>query len=185
MNKISLAAFAVPESPTHAVTINDATFNVKEHVPYELLLTHIQWSLLLITDSNGYISEPVKRAVEELILVAAFTDLDFSRLELATIEQTEIYEMYDIIRKTGIYDAVLEHINPPQYHFYIDTLNATLASILNYRNSVAGMLELISTKSGEMKDQLSNILADFADPAKTENVIRVANLLKEVTPPAE
>lgn len=178
MEKVKLSSFVPPESTITQATINDVVFDIKSDIPYEDLLTHIQWAILLITDSNGYISEPVKIACEELILVAAFTNLDMSRLELATIEQPEVYEMYDIVKKTGIVDKVKETINSQQLHFYETTLDATLKSILNYRNSVAGIVELLSSQSAELKEKFEDILEDFSDPAKTENVIKIAELMR-------
>lgn len=177
-NKVSLTGFIVkPQEPSYH-EIDGVTFAIKRDIPYEELLVHIQWAIMLITDSNGYISEPVKIACQELILVAAYTNLDMSRLELATIEQTELYEMYDIVKKTGIVATVKERIDKEQLSFYETTLTETLKSILNYRNSVAGIVELLSSQSAEIKEKLSDVLGEFNDPEKTENVLRIAEFMR-------
>lgn len=177
-NLVALSNFTLPAAKEKICTEFGTPFTIKYSIPYEELLTHMQWAIMLITDDNGYISEPVKIAVEELILCAAFTNLDFRRLELSTIKQAELYEMYDIVKKCGLVDAVQDFIDPDQLSFFNTTLAATLVSILNYRNSAAGIVELLSVKNEEMKTRFDDVLESFNDPEKTANVSRLAELMQ-------
>lgn len=178
MSKIQLSNFAPPSPTATSHSINGVDFEITSFIPYEDLLTSIQWAILLITDSKGYISEPVKIACRELILVAAYTNLDLSRLELAEISQRELYEMYDIVKNCGIISAVKATIDPDQLDFFLTTLDATLNSIMTYRNSAAGILELLSAESATMKENLSTILNDFNDTEKTATVVKMADFMQ-------
>jgi hypothetical protein len=180
MEKIALSNFMLEEPKTTEITINETTFIIYNDIPYEELLAHIQWAILLIVDDKGYISNPIKQTVQELVAVAAFTNIDFSKLELATITHSELYEMYDIIKKTGILKAVYENVCTDQLKFYDETLTKTLYSITDYRNSVAGIVELLSTQNTEMKERFQTVLDEFQDEEKVGNILKIAEAMGEI-----
>jgi hypothetical protein len=178
MEKVKLSSFQLAAPTTKSINIGETVFTVRRSIPYEDLLTHVQWAIMLIIDDKGYISEPVRIVIRELVLVAAFSNIDLSRLELSSITQHEVYEIYDIVKKTGIYAATVEFVSAEQLNFFNSTLDATLQSILNYRNSIAGMVELLSVKSETLKEQLSTVLEDFQDDEKIGNILKVAEAMR-------
>lgn len=178
LKKVSISNFAASRPMSIQKTVNGVHFNISPIIPYEDLLSHIQWALFLITDDHGYISYPIKVMSEELIMCAAFTDLDLRKLETAGLAATEMYEMYDILKVGGIIDLVKDTVDAEQQKFYHYTLDKTIESILNYRNSVAGMVELLASQSDELKTQLSATMSDFNDESKVGNLIKIAEMLQ-------
>lgn len=178
LKKVSISNFATLRPEAVQKTINGVNFNINPVIPYEDLLSHIQWALFLITDDHGYISYPIKIMTEELIMCAAFTDLDLRRLETAGLAASEMYEMYDILKVSGIIDMIKDIVDVDQQKFYHYTLDKTIDSILNYRNSVAGMVELLAAQSDELKTKLSDTMLDFNDESKVGNLIKIADLLQ-------
>lgn len=184
-NSIPLSSFAVIESQTVSSKIStpggEISITIHKEIPYEQLLYAVQDTLFLLTDANGYISAPVKKAVSDIVLVAYFSNIQIPKLRDPSISQAEIFENYDVICRSGILSAILFNISTVQKDFYYNTLNETILSILNYRNSAAGIVELIAAKNEDLKAQLSDTLSDFNDPDKIQNVMKLADLFAAQT----
>jgi len=178
--KVALNSFGTLPQPTSKdFKINNITFKCYTTKPYVEILSAIQWIIVLTTTDNGFISYPNLRICEEILLVHLYTNINVSRIEKAGITQGELYEIYDFLTHHGILPIIRGVISPEQLSFYHDTLYKTIESINTYRNSAAGMVELITSRSEDQSLKFEEIFADLQDPEKMGTMVKIAELVQQ------
>lgn len=178
MSKIKLVQFGpLPETKTLEIQIGDIKISVQNKITYEQVLEMIQWSINFIMDDRGFISEPVNKIIQDVAVLKYYTNLDFDNIDLANFTQGELYEYYDFIAAFDVMNQVSLNIDKVQLEFYYNTLNRTLESLITYRNSVAGILEMIQVQSQTTVDGLQESLKVLGDEDQFDKVTRMLQLV--------
>ena len=174
---VKLTQFRLGETQTKKLVINGVEVTVKETIPYEDVLAAIQWCIDYVIYDKPFISAPLKTIVVRMALLQFWTDIDMSFLE--TVKQvSEFYEAYDIISKNNIYNEVYNAIDTEQKEFFFANVEETLKSIVDYRNSAQGIVDVLSAdaeiNANSMQDSLdflnndnnAKLIANFINAAK-------------------
>jgi len=86
---VHLNQFNLQPPTSEAVAIKakdgDVTITVNSTVPYEQIFDGISTATAYSVDERGYISEPTKAVVADLVFVSTFSDITIPQLKLMTI----------------------------------------------------------------------------------------------------
>lgn len=178
IEKIQLNIFGLPEekSPIYK-EINNNVYIIYPSLQYETIFEMIQWAVNHIMDDRSFISGPLYELIRDLALVKFYTNIDLDAIDLADFNIPTIYEWYDILQGHGIIATIKEEIDPQQKDFFFRTLEKTLKSLVDYRNSAVGVLEKIQTLSINANDSMAEAIHLMEDPTQLEALKRMVELM--------
>lgn len=178
MDKIKLTALGLmPEAEPTYLNVGDTTIAITPRIPYESVFNMIQWCVDRCVTDIPYTAGPVKRIIRDLALVKWYTNIE-TKLGADT---EELYEIYDFLTYFDIINLVKQHINPGQLEFFDSTLNETLESINQYRNSIPGVVEALTRGAEEdiqMMQGALDLVKDEQTAEKINNLVEFAKNLK-------
>lgn len=175
IERIKLANLGpIKESPIEYVQIGDAVLQVKKYIPYEEMLDMIQWCIDYIINDRPFISAPLKKIIKDLAVLNFFTNVDTSFLT-EYYDMKDIYEEYDLVYRHNVMDQIIPKIDEGQMKFFNETLDATLESIMAYRNSAVGIVDALAENAKKDTGDMEKALA-FMNQG--DNREKIANLLK-------
>ena len=178
MEKIKIEMLgALPEHKVSVLNINGAAVQVSQTIPYEQILDSIQWAVNYIVDDRTFISGPLREIITNLAVLRMYTNIDLSPIENIGFEPITLYEWYDILILHDIFNIILKEINPDQYQFFYRTLEQTLTSIIQYRNSAAGIVERIQDAAAKDQNNLQTALETLGDEDKMKYVHQVMKMM--------
>lgn len=178
MDKINLTAFGpLPMQQYTDITIGDATVSVAKTLPYEDILSMVQWAVNQIMDDRPFVSAPIRKIITDVALIKNYTNIDLSRIDLVEFSAAELYEWYDILIAHDVIAQVRAAIDPIQVEFYEKMLHETLDSLVAYRNSTAGILDRIQTMQQNSSEEATNILSMLDNPEELDKVKRMMELM--------
>lgn len=178
IEKIQLNMFGLPEekSPIYE-EVNNNVYIIYPSLPYETIFKMIQWAVNHIMDDRSFISGPLCELISDLALVKFYTNIDLDAIDLGDFNIPTIYEWYDILQEHGIIATIKEKIDPQQRDFFFRTLEKTLKSLVDYRNSAVGVLEKIQTLSINANDSMAEAIHLMEDPTQLEALKRMVELM--------
>lgn len=178
IEKIQLNMFGLPEekSPIYK-EINNNVYVIYPSLQYETIFEMIQWAVNHIMDDRSFISGPLYELISDLALVKFYTNIDLDAIDLADFNIPTIYEWYDILQGHRIIATIKEEIDPQQKDFFFRTLEKTLKSLVDYRNSAVGVLEKIQTLSINANDSMAEAIHLMEDPTQLEALKRMVELM--------
>lgn len=162
--KVTIAEIGISDfSAEKQVQVGGAFIKVRTLIPYEKLLKMIQWGIDLIIDDRPYIATALEHIVTEMSILHAYTNIDCSLFNTTDFSADDIYETYDILEAHDCFGKVAAQIDKKQLAFYRKIMHDSIRSIIDYRNSAAGVLERLQQAAkkdaGDM-DRINNILQD-------------------------
>lgn len=147
---------------------NDQTIEVKSYLPVNDKLKLISNVINLSADDNNF-SNPVKEDVYfALEVIENYTNISFTDKQ-----KEDPTKLYDSFVSTGLYNKIVDMIPEDEIMRLKTGLQASVKAVYDYRNSVMGILDTISTDYSNLDLDASNIHKKIADP---ENM----TLLKDV-----
>ena len=181
IEKIQLTNFGnIPTSEINYLQINDGVCEVKQTIPFEQILKLIQWVINLTIDDRPFISEPIKKIVQDCALLKYYTNIDLTFIDSGDFEATKLYEAYDLIFAHDIMEKVKPLINPMQLEFISSTIDKTLKSIVDYRNSAQGIIDVLSLKANSQVESMEKAIQEFEDPSKMQEVHKIMKLVEDL-----
>jgi hypothetical protein len=75
-----------------------------------------------------------------------------------------VFRLYDLIVSSGLGKLIRENMCSDEFDFITVTVDATIAEIYEYKNSVMGILEAISADYSNLNLDASEIQSKLADP---------------------
>lgn len=150
------------------INYNNQIIEVKQYLPINTKLELISNVINSSMDNNNF-SNPVKEYLFlHLEIVENYTNIAFTDKQ-----KEDPCKLYDLLKSNGILDLIIQNIPENEYDdLRIDT-DLCSKAIYDYRNSVMGILEVISTDYSNLNLDATEIQKKLADP---ENMA----LLKEV-----
>lgn len=178
MDKVKFTTFGImPKPEEKVITIGEGSLTVTTFLPYETVLEMIQWSINMIMDDRGFISEPIHQIIEDMAVLKYYTNLDLDELDMAGFTQGQLYEMYDMVKAHDLVSKVCAEISAEQLSFYRETLTKTLQSLIAYRNSAAGLMEMIQINGENTSASLQKSLDILGDKEQFDQVYRMLDLV--------
>ena len=150
------------------INYNNQIIEVKQYLPINTKLELISNVINYSMDNNNF-SNPVKEHLFlHLEIVVNYTNITFTDKQ-----KEDPCKLYDLLKGNDILDLIIQNIPENEYNdLRIDTGLCSKA-IYDYRNSVMGILEAVSTDYSNLNLNATEIQKKLADP---ENM----TLLKEV-----
>lgn len=138
---------------------NDQTIEVKSYLPVNDKLKLISNVINLSADDNNF-SNPVKEDVYfALEVIENYTNISFTDKQ-----KEDPTKLYDSFVSTGLYNKIVDVIPEDEIMRLKTGLQTSVKAVYDYRNSVMGILDTISTDYSNLDLDASNIHKKIADP---------------------
>lgn len=151
---------------------NEQIIEVKQYLPVNDKLALISEVINNSADENNF-ANPVKVEVYATVaIIEAYTNITFTDKQ-----KEDITKLYDKLVSGELYHTVLHLIPVEEINSLFDALRSSIDAVYNYRNSVMGILENISTDYSNLDLDASTIQAKLADP---ENMALLKGILTKL-----
>lgn len=178
--KVTIADIGIPIPPARkTIQIGNAFVSVLPVAAYEDILDTMQWAINSLIDDRTYISAPLEHVITELSIIKLYTDIYTPLFDEISFAAKDVFETYDILFSNDAFEKIFALIDKEQLHFYRKALSATSKSIIDYRNSMAGILERLSTQAKDDNGNMESILAAFEDEKTMGVAYKMLNLMQE------
>ena len=172
------------ESPIEHMQIGDVVVTVHKFIPYEEMLNMIQWCIDYIINDRPFISAPLKKIIKDFAVLNFYTNFDFSFLtEYGTM--AEIYAEYDLVVRYNVMPRVLSFVDKDQMVFFNETLDATLDSIMAYRNSAKGIVDALADSAQSDINKMQGAIDLLKDEEQASKLQKMIEFAEEIQGPAK
>lgn len=173
MAKVSLTKLGLKvNQDIKTIEFNEQTIEVKQYLPVNDKLELISNVINASHDDNNF-ANPVKVSVfTTLEIMYAYTNINFTDKQ-----KEDPTKLYDMLISSGLVATVVNAIPEAEYHKVLCGVTDSIDAIYNYRNSVMGILENISTDYSNLDLDASTIQAKLADP---ENMALLKGILTKL-----
>lgn len=147
-------------------------FEVKNYLPIKEKMELVSRIINQSTDDNGFYNPMRVKLYTTLEVVYAYTNLTFTPKQ-----KEDPFKLYDLLVGTGLYDNITNHICREDLEELERSIWDTIKSIYDYKNSVMGILDDISTDYSNLNLDASEIHSKLADP---ENMALLRQVLDKL-----
>lgn len=151
---------------------NDLSIEVKDYLPVNNKLELIGNVINSAVDDNGYYNEGKVRIYFVLEVINAYTNLAFTDKQ-----KEDPCKLYDLLVGNEIWAKVWDLMLASEKEFLENCLNKTIHAIYEYKNSVMGILDIVSQDYANMNLDARNIQQALADP---ENMALLKDVLTKL-----
>jgi hypothetical protein len=114
-------------------------YEVKHYLPLKDKLEMITKIVNQSVDDNGFYNPMRVKLYTVLEVVYAYTNLSFTEKQ-----KEDPFKLYDLLISTGIFMDVVKEITEYDWTDIQDNIKTTIDNIYDYRNSIYGILNVIS-----------------------------------------
>ena len=173
MAKPTFAKMALKiNTETKTVKIGEQEIEVKQYLPINDKLILISNVLNNAADDNNF-SNPIKLDVfTSLEIIFTYTNLSFTDKQ-----KEDLVKLYDILESNDIFNQIIAVIPKEEYDCIIDGVQKCSDAVYAYRNSVMGILEIVSQDYSNLDLDAQKIQKEIADP---ENMELLKNVLTKL-----
>lgn len=184
-NRIKLNSLGIIEevAPQY-VQIGEAVVTVEHFIPYEKMLDMIQWCIDYIINDRPFISAPLKKIIKDFAILNFFTNFDLNFLTEYQ-DMADIYAEYDLVYRFDVMDKVMQFIDPGEIEFFNTTLDATLESIMKYRNSAVGIVDALSEKAQQDIDKMQGAIDLISDDEQNQRIGKLLQFAQQLQAPTK
>jgi hypothetical protein len=147
-------------------------FEVKNYLPIKEKMELVSRIINQSTDDNGFYNPMRVKLYTTLEVVYTYTNLTFTPKQ-----KEDPFKLYDLLVSTGLYDNITNHICREDLEELEGSIWDTIKSIYDYKNSVMGILDDISTDYSNLNLDASEIHSKLADP---ENMALLRQVLDKL-----
>ena len=146
MAKIPFSKLGLKINPkVKTLTFNEQEVEVLDYLPISEKLDLITTVINNTVDNNGYYN-PVKLEIYlALEIINAYTNLTFTAKQ-----KEDPLKLYDLLCSTNFLNEVMNIIDTEEINMIKTGIYNSVKSIYDYRNSVLGILEAITTNYSEL-----------------------------------
>lgn len=168
MNKISYTNLKLKiNTEVNTFDFNGNQIEVLKYLPLEDKYDLI--NLTLQSAKEEAIYNPVKlEAYFHLYILMMYTNINFTEKQ-----KEDKIKLYDILKSNGLIDKVLANMEEDEYNFLCESLNQQERDILDYQNTIAGVISNIIKNLPIQAEEMQKIVDNF-DPEKFQNVLNFA-----------
>lgn len=138
---------------------NGQTIEVKCYLPIEDKLNLISDIINDSIDKNGYYN-PARvylHTINKMVLA-------YTNVSLTEKQKEDPKKLYDLFAGSGFSAAVFSNINPAEYQQIKSWVAETIHSIYEYKNSAAGILDIISTDYKDTTFDMEQLTNNISNP---------------------
>lgn len=142
---------------------NEQDIEVKFYLPVNEKLELISNVINLSADDNNF-ANPIKVDIYfALEIIDAYTNISFTDKQ-----KEDPCKLYDLLMGNGLYDKIINIIPNEEMVRLTAGLRESVKAVYDYRNSVMGILDTISTDYSNLNLDASVIQQKLADPENME-----------------
>ena len=154
------------------VEYNGQNIEVKQYLPVNKKLELISNVINLSADDNNF-ANPLKVDIfTTLEIIFNYTDITFTEKQ-----KEDPAKLYDILVSTGLAEKIIDAIPEEEYCEVIYGVKESIDAFYNYRNSIFGILDTISTDYSNLNLDATEIQKKLADP---DNLSLVRDVLTKL-----
>lgn len=138
---------------------NDLEIEVRKYLPLQDKINMIQFIISHTLDENTGCFSPTR--IEPYYSIAIckwYTNITFTEKQIENIAKT-----YDLLEENGFIAEILDHIPKEEKEFMESLVNNTIKDISRYNSSAAGIINTMSSSSGDLNQQIDAILKDISE----------------------
>ena len=168
MNKISYTNLKLKvNTEVNTFDFNGNQIEVLKYLPLEDKCALI--NLALQSAKENAIYNPARlEAYFHLYIVMLYTNINFTEKQ-----KEDKIKLNDTLKSNGLIDQVLMNMDEDEYSALCEYLNQQESDILNYQNTIAGIVDNIIENLPIRAEEMQKIVNNF-DPSKFENVLNFA-----------
>ena len=173
MAKVSLTKLGLKvNQDIKTIEFNEQTIEVKQYLPVNDKLELITSVINASHDDNNF-ANPVNVSIfTALEIMYAYTNINFTDKQ-----KEDPTKLYDMLISSGLVAAVVNAIPEAEYHEVLCGVSDSIDAVYNYRNSVMGILENVSTDYSNLNFDASEIQKKIGDP---ENMALLKQILTKL-----
>ena len=154
------------------VEYNGQNIEIKQYLPVNKKLELISNVINLSADDNNF-ANPLKVDIfTTLEIIFNYADITFTEKQ-----KEDPAKLYDILVSTGLAEKIINAIPEEEYCEVICGVKESIDAFYNYRNSVFGILDTISTDYSNLNLDATEIQKKLADP---DNLSLVRDVLTKL-----
>lgn len=160
MAKIAFSKLALTKNTEVATfTWKDQIVEVKQYLPIQEKLDLIASVLNQCQDENNFINEAKMALFMNLEVVYRYTNITFTEKQ-----KEDPAKLYDLLAGSGFFDDVFTVLPQSEYKCIVMWLSKTADHIYDYRNSVYGILDALSTDYSNLELDAQKIVDNINNP---------------------
>ena len=141
------------------IEFNEQTIEVKQYLPVNDKLELISNVINLSADDNNF-ANPVKIAIfTTLEILYNYTNLTFTEKQ-----KEDPTKLFDLVISNGLVKEVVNAMDKAEYDDLLSAIQKSVGAVYDYRNSVFGILDAITTDYSNLNLDATNIQKALADP---------------------
>lgn len=170
MAKVAFSKLGLkPNNNITTIYINDdISIEVKDYLPVNSKLELISNVINSTVDDNGYYNEGKLQVYFVIEVISAYTNLSFTEKQ-----KEDPCKLYDLLVGNEVWEKVWDKMLKSEKEFLMTCMYKTISSIYEYKNSVMGILDTISTDYSSLNYDVEALQNKIKD---SENL----DFLKEV-----
>lgn len=160
MAKVSLTKLGLKvNQDIKNIEFNEQTIEVKQYLPVNEKLTLISNVINAAHDDNNF-ANPVKVSIfTTLEIIYAYTNINFTDKQ-----KEDPSKLYDMLISSGLVAVVANTIPEAEYHEILCGVSDSIDAVYAYRNSVMGILDMVSQDYSALEFDATNIQKTLSDP---------------------
>lgn len=134
-------------------------YEVKHYLPFVEKLELVSRIINNSIDDSGFYNPMRVKMYMTLEVVYAYTNLSFTEKM-----KEDPFKLYDILVSTGIFTDIVNVIREKDWAEIQDNVWSTIKNIYDYKNSVMGILETVTSDYNNLNLDATEIQKKLADP---------------------
>lgn len=180
-NEVKLVNIGLlPKPEVKTIKIGNTEIEMVTIIPYEDVFDMIQWCIGYIADDRPFVSEPVRQLIMDFAILKYYTNLDISFINQEA-RISDIYAEYDLVKQSKIVTIVKDNIDQEQLSFFTDSINKTILSITQYKNSAVGVIDNLAQNADQdvsMMEKAVSAAQNVEEMGAVGNLIKFADAIK-------
>lgn len=141
------------------IEFNGQDIEVKQYLPVNDKFEVIGNIINRSADDNNF-ANPLKVEIfTALEIISSYTNISFTEKQ-----KEDPSKLFDLVVSSGLYKAIINNIPHAEVEALQCYINSTIAAVYEYRNSVLGLFETITSDYSALNLDASEIHQKLADP---------------------
>lgn len=173
MAKVPFTKLALKkQEEVKTITINNNIIEIKQYLPINEKLELIGRVLNQAADDNNF-SNPVKLEVfTALEIVFTYTNISFTDKQ-----KEDLIKLYDVLESNNIFNLIIAELPEAEYETIIDGVQECSNAIYTYRNSILGLLDIISSDYSDLNLDVTSLQEKIGNP---ENLALLRDIMSRL-----
>ena len=154
-----------------SISVDDKVVEVRQYLTVDEKLDLLARVIELAHDTTNNFSNPLKTEVYFIVeTIVAYTNISFTEKQLENPQK-----LYDALLSSGWVNQIFDKIPDSEMEILRTNLEKTQNAFYTYRNSMAGILETISTDYSDLDLDITELQKKLANGENIELVKNIVN----------